>query len=58
MFKEQIDLTDPRYSEKANLEYACFKTRAEVIKLEEHPTTDEEYLSALAKYQYYWRLLI
>lgn len=57
MFKDEIDLTDPRYTERANLEYACFKTRDELIQLEEHPTTQEDYQIALKRFQYYWRLL-
>ena len=56
-FVEPLDLTDPRYSERANLEYACFKTRDELIQLEEHPTTPEEYQYALERHQFYWRLL-
>ena len=57
MFKEDIDLTDPRYSERANLEYAVLKTRQEVIQLEENPTTQAEYQQTLKRYQHYWKLL-
>jgi len=57
MFKEDISLTDPRYSERANLDYAVLKTREELIKLEENPTTQEDYHQTLDKFQYYWRLL-
>jgi hypothetical protein len=53
---EPIDLTDPRYSEKANLEYAVMKSRQELLNLEVKPTTDEEYRQKLETFQYYWRL--
>jgi len=57
MFEEEINLTDSRYTERANLDYAVMKTRDEVIKLEEHPTTEYEYQQALENFQYYFGLL-
>jgi hypothetical protein len=57
MFKEPIDLTDPRYSEKANLDYAVMKSHRELVELEENPTTEEEYRQALKRLQYYFGLL-
>jgi len=57
VFKDEINLTDPRYSKRANLEYACFKTRDALIKLEEHPTTKAEYQTALENFQFYFGLL-
>jgi hypothetical protein len=57
MFEEEINLTDPRYTEQANLDYAVLKTRHELVQLEEHPTTEDEYQQALEKFQYYFGLL-
>lgn len=57
VFREEIELTDPRYSQRANLEYAVFKTREEVIQLEINPTTEDDYQTALEKFQYYLAIL-
>jgi hypothetical protein len=57
MFKEPIDLNDPRYSERANLDYAVMKSHRELVELEENSTTEEEYQAALEKLQYYFGLL-
>ena len=57
MFKDEIDLTDPRYSKRANLEYAVMKSHRELVELEVNPTTDEEYQTALERLQYYFGLL-
>jgi hypothetical protein len=57
VFKDEIDLTDPRYTERENLDYAVMKTHRALVEIEANPTTQDEYQKSLEKSQYYFGLL-